>query len=1294
MARRSASKKGQAATLKEAKARLRETRRELTGAMRRSDSLESELAQFKAIAEFCPDMVFINRAGRVTYANPKALRLMEYSLEEFTSADFDFMSIIAPESQAAVRRNYERHLQGEEVAPYEYTLVTRSGKRISGMHTTKLLRMHGETAILGIITDITEHKRVREEFRGIAQQQQFILDNIDEIVYELTDEPNMPMRGKVEFVSLRATSITGYSPDEFREDPALWFKSIHPDDLAGLAAATERITRSKSPGTREYRIRNRHSGEYRWIEDRVVPKVDAHGRVYGSFGVARDVTDRKQAEEVLRESEERYRQVVENAADIIFTVDIRGNFTYANPAALKDSGYTLDELLHMNYRDMVAPPYANRMLLHYARQASRREPTNYAEYPYRTKDGRIKWYGHTVTLIIKEGQFQGFHAIARDITERKEMEDRLRLSDEVLQRVNAIVLVSDTAGRIAYVSPSVRQLLGYEPDELMGEGWWNLTRDDAKAREDERERVIRSLQKAGPSLEEPYERMIKDRWGAEHWILWQNSLGPAHTLIGVGQDITDRKRGADQLYQSNQMLQFVLDAIPQRVFWKSSDFRYLGCNQSFARDAGLNDPSEIIGRDDFDLTWKKTAHLYRADDRLVMETNKPKLSFEEPQLTEEGTQRWLLTSKVPFHDQEGKVIGVLGTYEDTTEKRQTEESQRRLLQAVEHSDEVIFMTDKNGIITYANPAFQKVYGFSREEVLGRTPRIIKSGQLIQKVYEDFWNQILSGRSVRTEIVNRTKDGRLLTVQSSVNPVYGSDDSLLGFIAVQEDVTERKRSEERIRELATLLDIASDAIAVIDLDRKILYWNNGAERLYGWTAQEAVGRQAEDLLHPSSAEGPNVALQETLKTGRWNGELQQISKGAKELKIESRWTLMHDVRGRPHRILVVSTDITEKKLLEAQFYRTQRLESLGTLASGIAHDLNNVFTPILMATDMLKGQARDEQLKKYMATIETSSLRGQRIVQQVLSFARGMDGERVPLRPSQIIEEVQHIVSETFPRSIGLQCDVPHDLWNIVGDPTQVHQVLMNLCLNARDAMPNGGVLQITARNEILDADQIRGSVDAQPGPHLVLTVSDTGSGIPPGILDKIFDPFFTTKGPGKGTGLGLATVHTIVRKAGGFITVESAAGEGTTFRVYLPCGIGSPREEEKDVPAELLRGAGELILVVDDEDSVRDVSQETLEEFGYRVMVARDGTEAVALFAEHRQNVALVVTDLMMPHMDGHATIRALRRIDPNVRVVAMSGLPEREGGEGTLPENVLTFIAKPFRTDALLRAIYRSLPH
>ncbi|AFZ23188.1 PAS domain S-box [Cylindrospermum stagnale PCC 7417] len=529
-----------------------------------------------------------------------------------------------------------------------------------------------------------------------------------------------------------------------------------------------------------------------------------------------------------------------------------------------------------------------------------------------------------------------------------------------------------------------------------------------------------------------------------------------------------------------------------------------------------------------------------------------------------------------------------------------------------------------------------------------------------------------------------KDGRI--VRRFSTQIRDNEDRYFGRLYIYEDITARKQVEQKIREQAALLDITTDAIVVQDLNNKILLWNKSAEKLYGWLAEEAIGKSAIQLLDNESLPQHREIFQSVLEHGFWQGELQRTRKSGIEIIVESCWTLVRDENYQAKSILIVDTDITQKKQLEKQFLRAQRMESIGTLASGIAHDLNNVLSPILMSVHLLRNKCQDPRIHQVISIVEGNAKRGANLVKQVLSFARGIEGDRTVIQVKHLILEMQQIVEQTFPKSLTIHTEIEQDLLPVCGDSTQLHQVLINLCLNARDAMPSGGTLTISAENILIDENYAKMHLDAQVGSYIVIQVTDTGFGIKSGILDRIFEPFFTTKEFGKGTGLGLSTVMGIIKGHGGFITVASAVGKGTKFFVYLPAvnTFATQSLEDQEMPT----GNGEWILLVDDEAAIREITRTSLENYNYQVITASDGLKALALYSQNQDKIRAVIIDLMMPNMDGVTTIRTLQKINPLLQIIAISGLATSEQILIDKTSQHTAFLSKPFTAQELLKAL------
>jgi len=625
--------------------------------------------------------------------------------------------------------------------------------------------------------------------------------------------------------------------------------------------------------------------------------------------------------------------------------------------------------------------------------------------------------------------------------------------------------------------------------------------------------------------------------------------------------------------------------------------------------------------------------------------------------------------------------------EDKMLELQASEQKYRVL--IDSASEGILVV-QNGMIVLANPRFIEITGYSKEEILA-TP-------FMEFIHPDDRATVLDYRQrrLRAEEAPETysfrifdRDGKTRWVEiSSVLITWEGRPATLNFLT---DITERKQAEEDLQESETryraVVEQSPDGIYLIDVETKrIVEANMAFQRLLGYTPDELRGLSLYDFIITDRSdidrrfrdilqgEGGHFFDRRYRKK---DGSLVEVWVGGTVISYEGKSA-----------VCVLVRDLTEKKALEVQFLRAQRMESIGLLAGGIAHDLNNILAPILINAELLGPTLSDPTSQRMVSSIVSNAQRGADIVKQILTFARGMEEEFLVVSPKHLLKETERFLRETFPKSIQIQTEIPQDLWPLSGDATQLHQVLMNLCLNARDAMPKGGTLSLSARNVTFDPSYAAMHPDAKIGPYLLFSVEDTGAGIAPEHLQRIFDPFFTTKERDQGTGLGLATASAIVKGHGGFLQVSSELGKGTKFLVFLPASPSAETAKAEEEKASLPTGKGELILLVEDEASVREIIQVALEAYGYQVITACDGAEAVSLYAQHPGEIQVVITDMAMPIMDGATTIRALAKIDPSVKVIAISGAEWEQKAAEASGLAVQVFLQKPFTAKRLLRAV------
>jgi PAS domain S-box-containing protein len=786
--------------------------------------------------------------------------------------------------------------------------------------------------------------------------------------------------------------------------------------------------------------------------------------------------------------------------------------------------------------------------------------------------------------------------------------------------------------------------------------------------------------------------LLKDRLGR---------LGPAVTnALEQSRSRKEVKRAAAELLTTHEQLRHLLAHSPAVIY-------VLTLKDDHVAPTVVSDNIErLFGVTAEESTYEWWLESLHPDDRKrVLNTVGKSFSGDGYSMEyrirhKDGGYHWVEDNSRVVRDGSGLATEAVGVWTDITERKQAEdatrESEERMRSVLESALDCVITMDHQGRVVEFNPAAERTFGYNREGAIGQLLADLIIPPASRERHQHGLARYLStGEAVvlgkRIELTGMRSDKSEFPLELSITRMGSQEPPMFtGFIR---DITERKQAENRLREQAKLLDLAQDAIMVRDMEDRVEFWNHGAEKLYGWTAAEVHCRQASSFLHeepPSTALAAKMAVTES---GKWSGECKHLRKDGDSVMVRSRWTLVRDELGVPQSILIINTDVTEQKKIEEQFLRAQRLESIGTLASGVAHDLNNILVPILMAAPLLRDDMPAAERDKLLAIVESSAERGASIVKQVLTFARGADGDRVLLQPIYLVQEIAKIAEKTFPKSMAVRTRYPEDLWTILADPTQLHQILLNLCINARDAMPAGGTLTLALENFDVDAHYANMMPGAKAGPHVLIEVSDTGTGIPHETIDKIFDPFFTTKELGKGTGLGLSTAIGIVKSHGGFMQVYSEVGRGTSFKVFLPANVTEGADAPTFETTPLPRAHGELLLIVDDEKSILQVAKAILEDQGYRVVTAADATEALAIFALRMNEVDLVLTDLAMPIMDGVALIRTLQKMKPDVRIVASTGRGAQDGRANEIASlNIRASLAKPYNKNKLLTVLHEAL--
>jgi PAS domain S-box-containing protein len=991
--------------------------------------------------------------------------------------------------------------------------------------------------------------------------------------------------------SAQAAAILGlpagvYAVEEF-------FSRVFSDDLRTVRKRWQEALRT---GFYEIEHRVNVDGRIRWVSVNAEVEFDGAGHPTTATGVTQDITARKEAEARLRDREEVYGAIVNQAGDGIALIDVQTlRFVEFNEMSCRRIGYTRSEFAQLTLADIQVGIAPEEIRSRVARDAAAGEA--YFETRHRHRDGSVREV-HVSARVVRLHEREYMATIWRDITAAKQAEAASRERDATYRAAIESSAdgfwIADLEGRLLEANEAYVKRSGYDRAELLTKRISDLEAHETAAEIATRiERIVAG----GPNRFETLHR-------AKDGTIWPAELTVAHWPIAGGRlfafirDVTRRQRSEALL----------------RVRLQLSELAQRESVAGLLR--GTLDAAEL-------LTGSRSgfAHLIDSDQKSVR------------------LAAWSTNAlrKVPETGAPAPVSDVRASVECLRTHR---------------------------------PAF-------RTAGEGRGPELtvpVLNGPAVMAVFG------VNGKS--TDYT--TEDAEALQELGSV---------AMDFVGRKNAEETLRASEERFREV---VENITEVFWMTDVaNRRIMYVSPAFEKVWGRSCDELY--HAPDLwrnsLHPEDRGRVIAAMQAKQVLGTYDETYRIVRPDGKIRWVRDQAYPIRDRHGEVRRIVGVAEDITERKDLERQFLRAQRLEAIGTLASGIAHDMNNILAPMLMIPPLLRERVVDPADRALLEILEQGAQRGAGVVKQLLTFSRGVQGERGPVQVKHLLKEMADIMRETFPRDIVVTCRTAPELLPVTVDPTQLHQVLMNLCVNARDAMPQGGELSLEARNVTLDGNAGQIHPAALPGPYVVMVVSDTGQGIAPEIVERIFDPFFTTKDLGKGTGLGLSTVLGIVKGHGGFIIVESEPGHGAAFRVYLPAaaptGVAGGSSPSR---APAVRGQGELVLVVDDESSVREALRQVLEKHGYRVVAAGDGRDALAAFAQHREAVRVVLTDVMMPTMNGAALARRLRELSPQVRIIVTTGLVDAETQRELADLGITELVRKPFDVREVLEVLRREV--
>ncbi len=879
-------------------------------------------------------------------------------------------------------------------------------------------------------------------------------------------------------------------------------------------------------------------------------------------------------EKRLREGEERFRDVLENLSEVIFATNVQGVLTYVSPPVGRLLGRTPSDMVGLHYAALLHPDDINAAAEAFHDALSRRPHP--VEIRILSLSGDYRWIRASGRAIVREDKVCGISGVAVDITHRKLAEEALKESQKKYRSIfeNAPVGIfhSTLEGKFIEVNPQMAHIFGYEvPEELIS--IVNKTSISEALYVDPKWRPIlvnKAVTRSGEWVEAENRYLRRNGEIMLGRLLFRRIPGEREMLEGFVEDITERRRSEEALRESEEKYRDLFDNSTDLIYTHDLRGNYTSVNEAARHLLGYaND--EFLNLNFRDIVHP--SHVHRAEENLRRKTEEGFLKtgpYEILVQTKDDRSIWVeVNSRVILR--QGRPAGIHGNARDITERKAAEAERSRLVTAIEQSAETVLITDAYGTIVYANPAFELITGYSREEVLGRNPRILKSGRHSVDFYRNLWKTIGSGRVWSGHFINKRKDGTIFEAESTISPVKDESGGITNYVAVQRDAT-------------------------------------------------------------------------------------------------------------------------KEVLLQRQLFESQKMEAVGTLAGGIAHDFNNLLQVINGYAEMALFDIKQNQPgHSELLEIRKASRTAAELTQGLLTFSRRVESQLRPVDLNRELRNVGRMLARTLPRMIEIGMNLSDSLHTVNADPAQMQQVVLNLAVNARDAMPNGGLLVIETQNTLLDEDYCNTRPEIAPGDYVVLNISDNGTGMDSKTRKQIFDPFFTTKEKGKGTGLGLSIVFGIVKSHCGSISCLSEPGKGTTFRILLPAMKSEHRQESAEQEKKLRRGT-ETVLLIDDEESLRSIGEAMLRRFGYTVITASTGREGLEAFAREMNSIDLVILDLIMPGMSGRDCLREIVKLSPNVKVVIASGYASDGQMDRALEEGARVAVRKPYETHQLIELVRKVL--
>jgi two-component system cell cycle sensor histidine kinase/response regulator CckA len=1292
---------------------------------RRQYQLELErraiLEHYDTLTRHANDIILlVDRDGTILDANDRAILAYGYTREELLALTME--EIRAPETVDLLPEQM-REVEEKGGLIFETLHRGKDGRTFPVETSARVIDIEGKKFFQAIIRDISERKRNEE---GLAKLNDCFLSfgpdpgfNIKRLVALCGElmEGSGALYNRLE-EGVLSTAAVWKIPDDAgaggKPEGHLCFDVIRQakDEALTVHSLPESSYAETDPIIRRLKLQTYIGRGVRFADSVIgclcvvyrkdyVPTKDDE-KLMSIIASAIGVEEARQKEaETLRETNETLDAIIASSPLGIYDLDARGRIRKVwNRAAERMFGWSAREVRGLPIP--FVPPDRQEESLGIVNRIFQGEPITGLELERQRRDGSpIDIRLFAATLRDREGRTRGAMGLVEDITERKKAESALAESEQRYKRLvesSPVAVAVHSQGKFVFVNEAGLRLIGAEkPEEIIGKPILDIVHPDYK--ELARARAFQNPgdEREAPPLEEKFVRLdgtLVDVEVASTPITYQGK----RAVQVVARDITARKQAEEAVRKSEAQFRQVWESALDGMRLVDENGTIITVNDAYCRLMGL-DREQLQGKP-FNFAYQ-TGSGHRGEEeisvyrqQLASRTIKPRT---EAELSLRTGKRILADLSNSVLEVPGQPPRVLTIFRDTTERREAEkklrESEEKFRTLSEQSPNMIYI-NKRGRIVYVNNKCVELLGYSKEEFYSPQFDFMKLivPEYVELVRESFQSH-LGGRELPPyEYALVTKDGkRLEGIHTTTLIDYEGEQSILGLVT---DITEQKRADEELRKLSRAVEQSPASIIITDTAGDIEYVNPKFTQVTGYHPAEVLGQNPRILKSGHTPVTEYKQLWERITSGNeWRGEFQNKKKNGELFWESASISPVRDPNGTITHFLAVKEDITERKRLEQQLWQAQKMESIGTLAAGIAHDFNNILAIILGYTSLMRRAAGDSpRVATSLEAIAMAVERGAGLVRQILTFARKTEFNLEPLDVNVVINELSRMLGETFPKTISLSLQLAESLPVISMDHSQLHQALLNLCVNARDAMRDHGSLAITSGS--ISGDGLAARFPQAAGNHyVVIGVSDTGVGMDEATKSRIFDPFFTTKEKGKGTGLGLAVVFGVVQAHQGFIDVESEPGKGSTFWIYLPVPVGIVAKPREEVPLEEeIPGGTETLLVVEDEEMLLELVATLLEQKGYRVMGAADGERAVEVYKRHKSEIALVITDLGLPKLDGWEVFKKVRKINPSAAVYLASGYVDRDLKQQILESGVKGFLQKPYRPEELLQTVRKAL--